>query len=199
MTIVEYRGIEGLVAAKVLTDESEGITYGEVKAIAGISELTKETASASATHYYDNVPAIVIDSVGADTIKMNTSAVDLATVAWLTGQTYDETTGVFIEGEREAGYYALGYITRDTAGNQVYVWRLKGTFGIPSSTHKSADDGTDANGQELTYTGINTTAKFTKTGKTAKAINVEISKELADVTNFFKTVQTPDTLKAKVS
>lgn len=197
MKYIEYRGIEGLVAAKVTKDDSEGITYDEVRDIAGINELTKETASASATHYYDNVPAIVIDSVGADTIKMNTSAVDLATYAWLTGQTYDEETGVLIEGEREPGYFALGYRTQDTDGNDILVWRLKGTFGIPGSTHKSKDDGTDANGQEVTFTGINTTTKFKKTGKTAKAVTVETVKNLVDVTNFFATVQTPDTLKAK--
>ena len=39
--------------------------------------------------------------------------------------------------------------------------------------------------------------KFTKTGKTAKAINVDLSKDLADVSTFFDTVTTIDTLKAK--
>ena len=59
------------------------------------------------------------------------------------------------------------------------------------------NDGTDSNGQEVTYTGISTTHKFTKTGKTAKAINVDLSKDLADVSTFFDTVTTIDTLKAK--
>lgn len=197
MKYKEYRGIEGLVAAKVTSDTTEGIEFGEIKQIAGVNELTKETESSSETKYYDNVPAIVIDSTGADTINMNVSAVDLATVAWLTGQMYDEDTGMFVEGEREKGYFALGYITKDTDGNLIYVWRLKGTFGVPSSSHISENNGTDANGQELTYTGINTTHKFAKTGKTAKAVNIEVSKGLADVKDFFTTVQTPDSVKAK--
>jgi len=197
MKYIEYRGIEGLVAAKITEDTTENLTYAEIRQIAGVSELSKETESSSATKYYDNIPAIVIDSVGADAVKMNVSAVALEDVAWLTGQTYDESTGMFIEGERTSGYYALGYITKDTDGNLVYVWRLKGTFGIPTSTHKTEDSGTDGSGQELLYTGINTTHRFTKTGKTAKAVNVEVSKDLADVTEFFETVQTPDTIKPK--
>ena len=61
------------------------------------------------------------------------------------------------------------------------------------------NDGTDANGQELVYTGISTTHKFSKTGKGAKAVNVDVAKNLADVTNFFTTVTTPDTLVARTA
>ena len=43
--IVEYRGIEGLVAAEVLTDTTEEITFGEVFEVAGVSEISKETDS----------------------------------------------------------------------------------------------------------------------------------------------------------
>ena len=83
-----------------------------------------------------------------------------------------------------------------TDGSEIYVWRLKGTLAIPGSTHQTEDDGTDGNGQELTYTGISTTHKFTKTGKGAKAINVKADGK-ADVSKFFETVQTPDSVKAK--
>lgn len=49
----------------------------------------------------------------------------------------------------------------------------------------------------ITYTGISTTHKFTKTGKEAKADVVEISGDKIDSSNFFETVQTPDTVKVK--
>lgn len=196
MKYLEYRGIENLVASELTEDSAEKLEYGEVRRIAGIKELTKETESSSETKYYDNIPALVIDSVGADTVKMNVSAVDLSTMAWLTGQDYDEETGALLEGERKSKYFALGYITQDTDGNKIYVWRLKGKFGIPSSTHATKDDGTDANGQELEYTGINTAHKFAKTKKSAKSINVEEIKGLADLTDFFENVKTPDSLKA---
>ena len=67
----------------------------------------------------------------------------------------------------------------------------------PDSDHQSEDDGTDANGQEITYTGISTTHKFTKTGKPAKGINVDMSLDKVDGATFFETVNTPDTVEAK--
>lgn len=196
MKIVEYRGIEGLVYAPITEDTTENFTTGEVKELAGTSELTRTTESSSEVHYYDNMPAITIESTGSDEVTCTVSAIPLDILADITGQVYDETTDTFIEGARENKYFALGYKTKKTDGTEVYVWRLKGTFSIPESTHITEDDGTDANGQELTYTGISTTHKFTKTNKGAKAINV-LADGKANVTDFFKTVQTPDTIMAK--
>lgn len=202
--IREWRGIRGLVAAKVIKDDSTGMEFGTPFPIAGVSELSKETATSSEPHYYDNVPAVVIDSVGADTVNMALSAIPFNTLADITGQFYDEELGMFVEGEREPEEYAMGYITKRTDGTEVFVWRLKGTFNIPSSTHGTEDDGTDANGQELVYTGINTRHKFalTKNGvtkmKTVKAVNVEQDINPQDEATFFETVQTPDTVKKAV-
>lgn len=200
MKITEYRGVEGLVYAPVTADDTEGYTTGEVKELAGVAELTRTTESSAEPHYYDNMPAVVIESTGSDEVTASVSAISLDVLADITGQTYDAETGMFIEGARENKYFALGYKTKKTDGTEVYVWRLKGTFSIPESTHTTENDGTDANGQEITFTGISTTHKFTKTGKGAKAVNVEAGAEgKADVTDFFTKVQTPDTVKTKTA
>lgn len=193
--IYEYRGVENLVCAEVLKDDSDAYETGEVFDIAGVAELGRTTENSSETHYYDNQPAIVIDSVGADTVTCTVSAIPLDVLAKITGQTYDEETGTFIEGQRDSKYFALGYKTKKTNGNEVYVWRYKGKFSIPDSTHTTETDGTDANGQEVVFTGINTTHKFTKTGKSAKAINVDVALGKADVTTFFTKVTTIDDLE----
>lgn len=205
--IVEYRGVEDLVAAEVLTDnnaaEGGGYTTGEVFDIAGVAEISKSTSSSNESHYYNNMPAVVVSSEGADEVTLSVSAIPLDILAKITGQKYDELTGTLIEGERETKYFAIGYKTKKTNGDYVYVWRLKGSFNIPESTHATENDGTDANGQELTYTGIKTTHKFTKVTdkngnkKGAKAINVDVAKGLADVSTFFEEVTTPDTLAVK--
>lgn len=195
--IVEYRGIRDLVAAELLTDTSEGLTYGTVFPIAGVAGLSRTTENSSESHYYDNIAAIVIDSVGADTVTCNVSAIPLDVLAKLTGQTYDTATNTFVEGEAVRPYFAIGYITEDTSGNEVFVWRHKVKCSIPDSTHSTKNDGTDANGQEIVFTGINTTHKFTKTGKTAKAINHKKG-ELITEANFFATPQDIDTLTALV-
>lgn len=204
--IVEYRGVEGLVAAEVLVDDNEtntagsgetpnhGYVTGDVFAIAGVAEISKTTDSSTETHYYDNIPAIVITNTSSDTVTINASAVPMDVLATITGQFYDSTTGSLIEGTRDLRYFAIGYKTKKTNGDEVYVWRYKGTFNVPDQTSATENDGTDANGQELVFTGISTTHKFTKTGKGTKALSVDVSKGLADVSTFFDTVTTPDTL-----
>lgn len=194
--IQEYRGISNLVAAEVTTDTTEAFECGTPFPIAGVAELSRTTESSSEAHYYDNVPAVTIDSTGADEVTITASAVPFEALAKITGQVYDSAKGMFVEGERETKYFAIGYITEKTDGTEIFVWRLKGKFNIPDSTHASKDDGTDANGQELVFTGINTTHKFAALGnKTAKAINVDTSVNTGvKVDTFFAEVQTPDTV-----
>lgn len=195
--IVEYRGITGVVIAEITSDTEEKFETGEVKNLAGTAELSRETESANSTKYYDNKPALVISSTGADTVNIQSSVLSLPVLAEITGQTYVEETAMLIEGERTNKYFALGYETEKTNGDKMYTWRLKGTFNTPSETHQTKNDGAEGNGQELQFTGIATTHKFEKTGKGEKAITVDVSAGKVDVTNFFNTVQTPDTIKAK--
>lgn len=195
--IVEYRGVEGLVAAEVTHDENDetGYVTGQVFAIAGVAEISRTTDSSNEAHYYDNIPAVVVSNTASDEVTISASAIPFDVLAYMTGQNYDDTTGAFIEGPRDHRYFALGYKTQKTNGDEVYVWRYKGSFNIPDQTNITQNDGTDANGQEIVYTGISTTHKFTKTGKGAKALNVDVAKGLADVSTFFDSVTTPDTLQ----
>ena len=197
MQIYEYRGVEGLVYAPVTQDDSTGFVTGEVKPLAGVAEISKSTESSNEAHYYDNLPAVVVSSTGSDEITISASAIPYDVLAEITGQYYDSNTGMYVEKERTPGYFAIGYQTKTTSGNVMYVWRLKGTFNIPDQTNATEDDGTDANGQEITYTGISTTYKFTKTGSPAKAITVDTNVNPVDESTFFGSVQTPDSVQAR--
>lgn len=194
--IDEWRGVRGLVAAEVIKDDSDAFECGVPFEVAGVAEISRTTETTSESHYYDNVPAIVIDSTGADEVTITASAIPFDALAKITGQTYDESKGMFVEGERQAKYFAIGYITEKTDGTEVFVWRLKGKFNVPDSTHASKDDGAEANGQEIVFTGINTSHKFAAiSNKTAKAINVDTSvNTTVKETEFFAEVQTPDTV-----
>ena len=195
--IQEYRGIRGLVAAEVTTDTAEAFECGAPFAVAGVAELSRTTATTSEPHYYDNIPAVVIDSTGSDEVTISASAIPFEVLAKLTGQTYDAAKGMFVEGERQSKYFAIGYITEKTDGTEIFVWRLKGKFSVPDSTHATKNDGAEANGQEIVFTGINTSHKFSTIGnKTAKAVNVDTSVNKVVENEFFAEVQTPDTVKA---
>ena len=191
----EYRGVENAVFAEVTADDANNYTTGPVKRLVGLSEIGKTTDSANEAHYYDNIPAIVVSSTGADEITLNTSGIPFDVLAEITGQYYDQTSGLLVEQERTPKYFALGYITNKTDGTEVLVWRLKGTFTIPEQTSATKNDGTDANGQSMTYTGISTAHKFAATGKPAKAVNVDtaVNQTMTEST-FFSQVQTPDSI-----
>ena len=199
--VTRFRGCDNLVYAEVLTDNNEetgGYTTGEVKPLAPVGEISKTTESSSETIPYDNVPAIVITSEGADEITLTVAIPSLATLAEITGKTIDPETGAMIDDEAEPKNFAIGYRLQHTDGVNRFVWRLKGSFAIPDETSVTKGEGTDSNDIQLTYTGITTAHKFTKTGKGAKAVVVDDTADSkADVSAFFETVTTPDTLKKK--
>lgn len=208
--VFEYRGVEGLVIAEVTNDDNEetvGYTTGAVEPLAPVAEIGKTVEVSSEAHYYDNKPMILIDGEGPDEISIRCAGLTLEKLAKITGRSFDSTTGAMIEGPRQTKYFAVGYKTKDSDGKYRYVWRFKGTFSIPADTNATEDDGTEANGTELTYTGIYTTHAFTK-GKlvgtkwekaSAKGLVVSDRENLANLTNFFDTVTTPDSLTAKTS
>ena len=210
----EFRGTDDLYYAEVLVDNNEantagsgetpngGYVTGTVKRLAPVAEISKSTETASDTKYYDNKPAFTINAEGADTVTLNIPALDLATLADITGKQIDATTGAFLDGESKPKYFALGYRLGLTDGTYRYVWRYKGSFAIPDETSQTKNAGTDSNGQELTYTGISTEHKFTKAvdaqgnPMSQKALVVDERDGKADLTDFFDTVTTCDTLTA---
>lgn len=196
----EFRGTDNLVYAEVLTDNNEtgeGYTTGTVKILAPVAEISKTVETSSDTKYYDNQPALTINAEGADTITLTIPALDLQTLADIIGKTYDTTLGAFFDGEATPKYFALGYRLRLTDGTYRYVWRYKGSFQIPDETSQTENAGTDSNNQQLTYTGIKTMHKFTKTGTSEKALVVDERDDKAKISTFFDTVTTCDTVEAK--
>lgn len=187
----QFRGISDVFIAKVLSNTEEGITFDTPKRLFHVATVSKETESDSSTVYLDNKPMIVISSEGADTVTFTGSAVELDVLAEITGKIYDKDLDMMIDCEREVSDWAVGYKEDMTDGTSRYNWRFVGQFSIPSEEANTKDDGTDSTGQELTYTGVMTQAKFVKAGnKSAKGVVVTNAK--ADVSTWFESVHTPD-------
>ena len=208
--VFEYRGVDNVVIAEVIGDDNEtdgGYVTGPVESLFPVAEVGKSVESSNESHYYDNQPMIIISSEGPDEITLTGAGIPIEKLAKIIGKSYDETTGMMVDGPAQPRYFALGYRTKGTDGHYRYVWRMKGMFAIPEETVATEDDGTDANGTELTYTGIYTAHKFAKgmlaNGKweaaSVKGIVVDTRKALADVSKFFDAVTTPDTLTVKAA
>ena len=200
--VTEFRGTDNLVYAEVTTDNNEsdgGYVTGDVKVLAPVAEISKTVETSSDTKYYDNKPSLTINSEGADTITLTVPALDIATLAEITGKKVDSSTGALMDGPATPKYFAVGYRLRLTDGTYRYVWRYKGSFGIPEETSATENADTDSNNQQLTYTGIMTQHIFTKPAAAQKALVVDERDGKADVSKFFDTVTTCDTIKAKAA
>lgn len=191
----DFRGVDNLVYALVTADDADNYTTGTVKPLIPAAEISKSTESSSATKYYDNKPAIVINSEGADEISITGAAIPLPVLAEITGKPVDETTGTMIDSVANPPYVAIGYQYDLTSGDTVYYWRLKGKFSLPDESSATKDDGTDSTGQELTYTGISTDHVFTNGNTSAKGIHADTRFQNVNASLFFATVCTPDTLQ----
>lgn len=200
--IAEYRGCENLVFAEVTKDDSTGYTTGTVEELAGLAEVGVTTEQSSETKYYDNAPALVLQGLGAETRTFTIDHLPLKLLAKLTGQQIDATTGAILGGGDgvETKYFAVGYVSEVTSGIKTYKWALKGTFAIPDETNTTKNGGTDSNNMSLVYTGIATTHKFTNCGKKVYVALEDTTADgkKIDMSTWFDTVQTPDTLSTFV-
>lgn len=194
--VFEYRGIDSVYYAKVLSDTKEAITFDTPKYLYPVAELGKETETSAEAHYYDNKALISLTSEGADTVTLTGAGIPLDILADILGKYFDETTGAMSENVGNPPDIALIYRTKGTDGYYRYVVRYKCKASIPSETSITENDSTDANGQELTLTGINTICEFKK-GGSAKALVVDTRYGNADLSTFFNEVMTIDTVAVK--
>jgi phi13 family phage major tail protein len=195
---VEFRGIDNLVYALVIEDSDANYTTGAVKDLAPIAEVSKTINQDSVVNYYDNKAAITIRAEGSDDITVTVAVIDLETLADITGQTVDPATGALFEGgDISDRYLAVGYRMKKTDGTYSYIWKYKVSCSIPEEASSTENAGTDTNNQSIVMTCISTVHKFAKGGR-IKGMRVDESDGKADLTGFFDTVTTPDTLKSAI-
>ncbi|MDE6314015.1 MAG: hypothetical protein K2M46_10460 [Lachnospiraceae bacterium] len=192
-TIFEFRGVDECYIAKITEDNEENYTCSTPIKF-DVQEVGKKTDSSSETHYYNNKPALVINSEGADELTLVIAPPELKVLADIMGKQFDEATGMLIDGMRKNEYFALMYRTKGTDGAYRYCVRNKGTFALPEESSKTEDSGTETTNTTLTYTGIFTKHEFKKSNGEVKGFVIDERYAKADLTNLFKTVPTVDTV-----
>jgi len=193
----EFRGVDNLVYALITEDSEENYTTGDVKDLAPIGKASKKIDQNKITKYYDNKPAFTIQSRGADNLTLTVAVIELPVLAEITGQAVDSITGAIYEGgEKKDKYFALGYRTKKVDGTYSYIWKYKASAQIPDEESTTENESTDSTPQELLITCVNTIHEFQK-GGSLKGIRVDESDGKANLTSFFGSVTTPDTLQPK--
>lgn len=199
----EFRGVDSFYVAAVTQDDKNGYVTETPVYFQPVQEIGKTTDSNSEAHYYDNKALIVVNSESADTIQITMTPPMLDQLAKITGKSFDDTTGMYVDGERQNQYFAIMYRTKGTDGKYRYVSRLKGTFNIPEETNNTENDGTDTTNTQVTFTGVYTAYEFNKGKKVngswvkgaAKGVVVDERYNLVDFSTFFNQVQTPDSVQ----
>lgn len=159
-SVFEFRGVEDLFYARVTEDSEGNYTTETPKRLSYTATISKEVESSSETHFYDNKGMIAITAKGAETFTLTVAPPPLAILADITGQAFDATKGMLIEGNITPRQFAIGYKTKGTDGFWRYVWKYKGVFAIPSEEVNTESDSINTTNTELTFTAVNTVHKF---------------------------------------
>lgn len=201
--IFEFRGVDEFYFAEVLQDDKNAYLCGTPVNIP-VQEVGKTVDASNEAHYYDNKAMIVVSSESPDTISLVIAPPALDKLSTMIGKSFDATTGMMVDSPRKNKYFAIMYRTKGTDGGYRYVSRLKGQFNIPEESVNTEDDGTDTSNTTIEFTGVYTVHEFTKgifNGSSweksgVKGIVVDARYGLANLTNFFAQVQTPDSISA---
>lgn len=179
----EYRGVRGLVIAEITKDDGTDYTTGTWKKLSGVQNVALATTESSETHYYDNLPAIVVDSEGADELTLTISVLDNKTRALIEGREYVEGVDMLVKTPKANKLFALGFIGEKTNGKEEFNILYKGKFTGGNETHSTKNDGTEATNLEYTFTAIYTTTGIHGT-KPAKSVKVMASDKVTEAAVF---------------
>lgn len=190
------RGLRRLMLATLTTDNDTALTYDTPVRFAGVREVGGEEEESSATEYYDNQASIVTTAEGADTYSLVTSVLDDEIRAKIEGRKADTEKGIYFATPKSRPYVAVGFIGKDTEGQEWYYWIYKGKLSGGTASHKTEDDGTETTNLEWELTSIYTQHRFKNADNNPlKYIKVKAGGDITEE-KFFEKVYDPDEVTA---
>lgn len=155
IAINEYRGVR-MVCGADITEGEAGFVGGNWHRLFGAQSVVVTPNESSETHYYDNLPAIQIDTEGAIEVAMTVSIPELKTKAWIEGKTLS-AGGMYVGTPKKNGYKAVCFIGQKDDGTEELNIFYKGKFTGGETTHNTKDDGTEATNTTYNFGSIFTT------------------------------------------
>ena len=154
-------GLSGLVLARVLSDDENGIVYDTPFKIPGAVVATINPNSSVETDYADDGAFFAQNNRGNTELSLEMIDITPESEALMLGQKY--VNGVIVETDLDQSpYFAFGakvlMAGSDDAGDAVYtyLWYAKGKFSVPESGGETKRD-------SITFGHKNLTAQFVKT------------------------------------
>ena len=154
-------GLDNVVVAKVLSDDVNGITFGDVIPLKGAVNATVNPNSDVAVDFADNGPFFSASNRGNTELTLEMIDVDVDVLAALLGQR--KVNGITVETPLDqSSDYAIGFRVwlagKDANGNNryQYFWYAKGKFSVPETGGETKTD-------TLNFGHISVTAQFVQT------------------------------------
>lgn len=196
MSFTLKRGLDEIFVAEVTEDTIESFTTGTPFKLIPAGEMSVSVDKDAANYWFDNSVFAIVGREGSSELTISGAGMRPVDVAKITGKEVDAETGAIVDdGAYTEKYWALGARKKNIDGTYEYFWFNKGSFAVPDESAKTEGEDTDATGTELTYTAIQTTHKFAKTGKVCKRVVIDTeTTELAADADWFTQVVTPDNL-----
>lgn len=156
----DYRGLRGLVAAEILTDNGTTFAADFWHELEGALSCSLEGEESTATLYRDNLAAKSISTEGPDTATVNMDVLSNKVRAWLEGRTYVETNDIYIKTPKKVKNFVFGFIGGLDDGTEEAVIVYCTTVTGGNTERNTIDDGTDVTTVEYVFTGVYTKTKF---------------------------------------
>ena len=190
-----YRGVDKFYVAEVLEDNETEIKYGVPYNVSAVQHVTREDPEESAKVYADNKAVIVVKGEGSPTATFTTLCLDPADLAKLLGHATKGSAMIATNRPKEK-YFGIMYRLKNSDGSYEYVAIAKAKFNAPSEDVETENDGTDVTLMELSANLVGTVHEFEIDGVKSAYKYLKLKEEVGEnfAENFFKEMQTPDTL-----
>ena len=183
----DYRGLRGLVAAKIITDNGTTFTADKWQELEGAVSVSIESEESTTSIFRDNLSIRNISTEGPDTATVNMDVLANKVRAWLEGRTYSETNDVYIKTPKKNERFVFGFIGKLNDGSEEAVIMYNTTVTGGNEERNTEDDGTDVTTVEYVFTGVYTQTKFDvgeDTDQAVKSITVPLKGSISELALF---------------
>jgi len=136
-------GLKMLHYALLVSDASDGATYGTPVEMVGAITANINPNSSSGTLFADDGPMTTMAQLGMIEIELNLADIPLSVQAILLGSD-TPTGGVLLSKATDVPpWIAIGFKSIKSNGSYRYVWLVKGKFREPEDNSETKDDSVD--------------------------------------------------------
>lgn len=183
----DYRGLRGLVAAKIKTDNGTTFEADKWQELEGAVSVSIESEESTTSIFRDNLSIRNISTEGPDTATVNMDVLANKVRAWLEGRTYSEANDVYVKTPKKNERFVFGFIGKLNDGSEEAVIMYNTTVTGGNEERNTEDDGTDVTTVEYVFTGVYTQTKFDvgeDTDQAVKSITVPLKGSVSELTLF---------------